>query len=79
LDVIYKQYFFFFQRVEIPEGGLLDYPEELTFLPGFSLEGIPNRDSTKYASIYGIETAKTMLRGTIRYKVRWPFLFSNYS
>lgn len=56
------------QRVEIPEGGLLDYPEELTFLPGFSLEGIPNRDSTKYASIYGIETAQTMLRGTIRYK-----------
>ncbi|CAG2186034.1 AASS [Mytilus edulis] len=56
------------KKIEIPSGGLLDAPEDLTFLPGFNLEGIPNRDSTKYTSLYGIESAKTMLRGTIRYK-----------
>lgn len=56
------------QKIEIPAGGLLDDPETLNFLPGFNLEGIPNRDSTKYKSIYGIESADTLLRGTIRYK-----------
>lgn len=64
-----KFFFFLFQKIEIPAGGLLDDPETLNFLPGFNLEGIPNRDSTKYKSIYGIESADTLLRGTIRYKV----------
>lgn len=42
---------------------------ELDFLPGFSFEGFPNRDSTQYAKLYGIAAeVKTMLRGTIRYK-----------
>ena len=41
---------------------------ELNFLPGFAFEGFPNRDSTKYSSLYGIEDAHTMFRGTIRYK-----------
>lgn len=42
---------------------------ELNFLPGFSFEGFPNRDSTRYAKLYGIAAeVKTMLRGTIRYK-----------
>lgn len=49
-------------------GGLLDACEELKFLPGFNLEGFPNRDSTIYAGEYGIESAETILRGTIRYK-----------
>lgn len=39
----------------------------LDFLPGFNLEGFPNRDSTIYAKAYGIEDANTILRGTIRY------------
>lgn len=43
---------------------------ELTFLPGFNLEGYPNRDSLVYQQLYGIESVHTMLRGTIRYKVR---------
>lgn len=42
---------------------------ELDFLPGFSFEGFPNRDSTRYAKLYGIAAeVQTMLRGTIRYK-----------
>lgn len=42
---------------------------ELDFLPGFSFEGFPNRDSTQYAKLYGIAAeVQTMLRGTIRYK-----------
>ncbi|XP_021342744.1 alpha-aminoadipic semialdehyde synthase, mitochondrial-like isoform X2 [Mizuhopecten yessoensis] len=55
--------------VEIPGGGtLLDKTQELNFMPGFNIEGFPNRDSTVYGSEYGIESAKTILRGTIRYK-----------
>merc|ERR1712071_405 len=38
------------------------------FLPGFSLEGYPNRDSTIYSELYGINSADTILRGTLRYK-----------
>jgi len=37
-------------------------------MPGFSLEGYPNRDSLLYRQLYGIETVHTMLRGTLRYK-----------
>ncbi|GFR85423.1 alpha-aminoadipic semialdehyde synthase, mitochondrial [Elysia marginata] len=55
--------------IEIPSGGaLLDEVESLDFLPGFNVEGYPNRDSTMYASEYGIGSASTLLRGTIRYK-----------
>ena len=49
------------------DGGLLDSTRSLDFLPGLHLEGYPNRDSTEYASIYGIEEADTILRGTLRY------------
>ncbi|KAG5898781.1 hypothetical protein JTB14_010991 [Gonioctena quinquepunctata] len=56
------------QIVEISEGGeLLRAAKPLDFLPGFNLEGFPNRDSIKYAKFYGIEDANTILRGTIRY------------
>ena len=56
--------------MEIPSGGaLLDEVEDLNFMPGFNIEGYPNRDSTMYASEYGIHSASTLLRGTIRYKV----------
>ncbi|CAB3223756.1 unnamed protein product [Arctia plantaginis] len=57
------------QIVEVLSGGeLMSVARELNFLPGFAFEGFPNRDSTKYASLYGIEDAQTMFRGTIRYK-----------
>jgi len=42
---------------------------KLDFLPGFALEGFPNRDSVRYADLYGIKgEAKTVLRGTLRYE-----------
>lgn len=58
------------QIVEILGGGdLMSAPKELNFLPGFALEGFPNRDSTKYGELYGLgPNINTLLRGTIRYK-----------
>lgn len=42
------------QIVEISEGGeLMSAAKQLDFLPGFNLEGFPNRDSIKYAKYYG--------------------------
>ncbi|NXF17090.1 AASS protein, partial [Rhodinocichla rosea] len=55
--------------INIPPGGaLLDSVTPMDFFPGLNLEGFPNRDSTKYAEPYGIQTARTLLRGTLRYK-----------
>lgn len=58
------------QVVEISGGGdLMSTPKSLKFLPGFALEGFPNRDSTQYAELYGLGTKlQTLIRGTIRYK-----------
>lgn len=58
------------QIVEILGGGdLMSAPKDLKFLPGFALEGFPNRDSTKYGELYGLgSNVSTLLRGTIRYK-----------
>ncbi|XP_045892599.1 alpha-aminoadipic semialdehyde synthase, mitochondrial isoform X1 [Micropterus dolomieu] len=57
------------QVVSVPAGGsLMDSSMPMDFLPGFNLEGFPNRDSTKYAEPYGIETAHTLVRGTLRFK-----------
>ena len=50
-------------------GALLNSVRSLDFLPGFNLEGFPNRDSTAYSSVYGIDKVHTILRGTIRYTV----------
>jgi saccharopine dehydrogenase (NADP+, L-glutamate forming) len=54
------------QEVNIPGEELFDHhwPVEI---PGLGvLEGYPNRDSLPYADIYGIPTAKTVFRGTLR-------------
>merc|ERR1712203_1052476 len=41
--------------VDIEEnGGLLDAATSMDFLPGFILEGYPNRDSTIYTDLYGL-------------------------
>lgn len=57
------------KAVEIePNGGLLNAVLPMDFLPGFSLEGYPNRDSTIYRDLYGISEATTIIRGTLRYK-----------
>lgn len=39
---------------------------DINFLQGFNLEGYPNRDSLIYKSLYGIDSAHTCLRGTLR-------------
>ncbi|OQR79277.1 alpha-aminoadipic semialdehyde synthase [Tropilaelaps mercedesae] len=57
------------KEIEIAKGGdLLDNVRPIEFLSGFSLEGYPNRDSTVYRDMYDIESAHTVLRGTLRYK-----------
>ncbi|XP_048825797.1 alpha-aminoadipic semialdehyde synthase, mitochondrial isoform X1 [Brienomyrus brachyistius] len=55
--------------MNIPPGGaLLESVMPMDFFPGFNLEGFPNRDSTKYAEPYGMESAHTLIRGTLRFK-----------
>ena len=55
--------------MDIPAGGtILDSVAPMDFFPGFNLEGIPNRDSVHYESVYGIPEASTVFRGTFRYK-----------
>uniref|UniRef100_A0A8C2CR46 Alpha-aminoadipic semialdehyde synthase, mitochondrial n=1 Tax=Cyprinus carpio TaxID=7962 RepID=A0A8C2CR46_CYPCA len=57
------------QVISVPPGGaLLDVTEPMDFMPGFNLEAFPNRDSTKYAEPYGIESARTLIRGTLRFR-----------
>lgn len=58
------------QIIEIEgNGAVLDHLYPIDFMPGFNLIGYANRDSTKYASIYGIEDeCKTLIRGTLRFK-----------
>uniref|UniRef100_A0A7N8WTQ8 Aminoadipate-semialdehyde synthase n=1 Tax=Mastacembelus armatus TaxID=205130 RepID=A0A7N8WTQ8_9TELE len=57
------------QLVSIPAGGsLMDSAVPMDLFPGFNLEGFPNRDSTKYAEMYGIQTAHTLIRGTLRFQ-----------
>ncbi|XP_003487153.1 alpha-aminoadipic semialdehyde synthase, mitochondrial [Bombus impatiens] len=57
------------QIVEIESGGdLMSAVQDLDFLPGFALEGFPNRDSTIYKDLYGLNNVQTMQRGTLRYK-----------
>ncbi|XP_012875480.1 PREDICTED: alpha-aminoadipic semialdehyde synthase, mitochondrial isoform X1 [Dipodomys ordii] len=46
----------------------LDAVTSMDYFPGLNLEGYPNRDSTRYSEIYGIPSAHTLLRGTLRYK-----------
>ena len=67
--------FFVSQLVEIAEGSLME-PENVTSFspsecpqPNMKFEGYYNRDSIKYRDIYSIPEAKTIIRGTYRYKV----------
>ncbi|XP_054290330.1 alpha-aminoadipic semialdehyde synthase, mitochondrial-like isoform X1 [Macrosteles quadrilineatus] len=56
--------------VEVAAGGeLLQSGKDLEFLPGFALEGYPNRDSLRYSQLYGVAAeCHTMFRGTLRYR-----------
>jgi alpha-aminoadipic semialdehyde synthase len=54
--------------VDIPAGGwLMQSAMPVDVLPGFNLEGIPNRDSTVFSEKYGLSCAHTVLRGTLRF------------
>lgn len=58
------------QVVTVPAGGaLMEATMPMDILPGFNLEGFPNRNSTIYADMYGIQSAHTLIRGTLRFKV----------
>ncbi|KAJ1727351.1 hypothetical protein LPJ61_004617 [Coemansia biformis] len=55
---------------EIPSGGLFRARfGQVPLFPGFSFEGLANRDSLQYASIYGLnlDEMDSMFRGTLRY------------
>ncbi|MGD9101359.1 MAG: saccharopine dehydrogenase C-terminal domain-containing protein [Anaerolineae bacterium] len=54
------------QEVNIAGEDLFDHhwPVPVPGMPG--LEGYPNRDAVPYADIYGITSAKTVFRGTLR-------------
>jgi saccharopine dehydrogenase-like NADP-dependent oxidoreductase len=59
----------------LSDGQLMDVPPQDLFLHHGSvdvegagtLEAYPNRNSLQYVSLYGLETAKSMFRGTLRY------------
>ncbi|VDP71119.1 unnamed protein product [Echinostoma caproni] len=56
------------QIKEIPaDGSLMKMARPMNVFPGFNLEGYPNRDSTRYIQLYGLEGCQTVLRGTMRY------------
>lgn len=61
---------------EISGKDLLSSAKEVTNVhPFLMFEGLPNRDSLKYKKLYGLKDAKTMFRGTLRYKVNNKFIY----
>jgi alpha-aminoadipic semialdehyde synthase len=47
----------------------MDYAKDVEgFLRGFSLEAFPNRDSIEYQDLYNLPDAKTVIRGSMRYR-----------
>lgn len=54
-------------EITIPAGELFEHHWPVA-IPGLPLlEGYPNRDALPYADLYGIRTARTLFRGTLRY------------
>lgn len=57
------------QVLEVPTGGLLQAAEPFVHAwPDLALECLPNRDSLQYERVYGIDRARTLFRGTLRYR-----------
>ncbi|KAJ3207371.1 hypothetical protein HDU67_007513, partial [Dinochytrium kinnereticum] len=54
--------------VDIPGTELMNSAKEIPIYPAFAFQGYPNRDSTPYTERYHIPEAKTVIRGTLRYK-----------
>lgn len=54
---------------EAEPGRLMEHARNVEgFLKGFSLEAFPNRDSLEYQSLYNLPDAKTVVRGSMRYR-----------
>jgi len=52
-----------------PAGQLFNHVEDIDIgYPGFNLECLPNRDSTIYSELYGLQDSHTVFRGTLRNK-----------
>jgi len=55
--------------VSAAPGELMDHARDVDgFLRGFSLECFPNRDSIEYQKLYNLPDAKTIIRGSMRYR-----------
>lgn len=54
--------------VSIVGEDLFKHVETVDIHPCFSMEVLPNRDSTAYIQSYGLTAAETVFRGTLRYK-----------
>jgi hypothetical protein len=60
---------FFNELYRLHSGLMEEGCGHVSFLPGFNLEAYPNRDSIDYLDKYNINTASSIIRGTLRYKV----------
>ncbi|MCJ7582236.1 MAG: saccharopine dehydrogenase NADP-binding domain-containing protein [Candidatus Aminicenantes bacterium] len=58
------------EKVSIPSEDLFLNPEKVHIESLGDFEGYPNRNSLPYIDLYGIQTTKTILRGTLR-NVGW--------
>jgi alpha-aminoadipic semialdehyde synthase len=56
------------QIVEYAPGTIFKEAVPTVFLPGFRCEVLANRDSLKYAELYGVSSAHTFFRGTLRFQ-----------
>jgi saccharopine dehydrogenase-like NADP-dependent oxidoreductase len=58
------------RTVSVPGEQLLNsaVPFSAWCWPAFNLEVLPNRDALPYQSLYGLEDAATVFRGTLRYR-----------
>jgi saccharopine dehydrogenase (NADP+, L-glutamate forming) len=56
------------QQIFIPAEDLFKDPSIINIEGLGEFEGYPNRNSLPYIQLYGIQSADTMLRGTLRYK-----------
>lgn len=56
------------ELIDIPGKDLFKHVETVDIHPCFSMEVLPNRDSTAYVQTYGLSDAATVFRGTLRYK-----------
>jgi saccharopine dehydrogenase (NADP+, L-glutamate forming) len=54
------------RTLELPGDELFRQPEIVEIPDVGTFEGFPNRDSLPYAALYGLDTARTMFRGTLR-------------